>query len=44
MNRADWREPIFLEDADRQMFLETLAEASQNQLAYSDGVPYGITK
>ena len=27
MNRADRREPIFQDDADRQVFLETLAEA-----------------
>ena len=27
MNRGDRREPIFLGDADRQLFLETLAEA-----------------
>lgn len=27
MNRGDRREPIFLDDADRQRFVETLAEA-----------------
>jgi len=27
MNRGDRREPIFRDDADRQRFLETLAEA-----------------
>jgi hypothetical protein len=27
MNRGDRREPIFLEDADRELFLKTLGEA-----------------
>src|SRR5437868_1674557 len=29
MNRGDRREPIFLEDRDRQLFLETLGETCQ---------------
>ena len=29
MNRGDRREDIFLDDADRQLFLSTLAEACQ---------------
>jgi putative transposase len=29
MNRADPRKPIFLEDRDRKLFLETLAETCQ---------------
>ncbi len=29
MNRGDRREPIFLDDKDRQLFMETLGQACQ---------------